>query len=74
LFLLIDGLDEYDTNGTGQGIDMAELAAYFKSLPTSSHEKILLSSRPLPAFEVTFDKNPKLRLQDLSSRDICWSI
>jgi hypothetical protein len=49
---------------------MAEIAAYFKSLATSPNVKIVLSSRPLRAFELAFDKSPKLRLQDLTSGDI----
>jgi hypothetical protein len=72
LFLLIDGLDEYDTNATGGriGIEIAEIADQFNSLAENPRVKMLLSSRPLPAFQKALDEKPKLRLEDHTSKDI----
>ncbi|KAI2603753.1 hypothetical protein GGR54DRAFT_644494 [Hypoxylon sp. NC1633] len=62
LFILIDGLDEYDG-------DHFELADWL--MRTASKDvKIVLSSRPWNAFRETFAKVPQLRLQDLSYSDI----
>ncbi|KAI1378033.1 hypothetical protein F4677DRAFT_443950 [Hypoxylon crocopeplum] len=62
LFLLIDGLDEYDG-------DHFELADWL--MRTASKDvKIVLSSRPWNAFRETFAEVPQLRLQDLSYGDI----
>jgi predicted NACHT family NTPase len=66
LFLLIDGLDEYD----GSDMDMAELADFFKSVTASPNVKALISSRPLLVFEDNFAHLPSLRLQDLTFNDI----
>ncbi|KAF4632438.1 hypothetical protein G7Y89_g5698 [Cudoniella acicularis] len=66
LFLLIDGLDEYDADGS----EMSELAEYFQTISNISGVKLLLSSRPLPTFEEAFKQNAQLRLQDLTAADI----
>jgi hypothetical protein len=63
LALLIDGIDEYDG-------DHSALAGLFKSITSSSKVKVLLSSRPILAYEDAFSLCPKLRLQDLTYRDI----
>lgn len=63
LFLLIDGLDEYD----GDHDAMAEL---FHDFTSSEDVKVCLSSRPLIVFEEAFRQCPKLRLQDLTYNDI----
>jgi hypothetical protein len=63
LFLLIDGLDEFDG-------DHEELADLFKNLPESSSLKVCVSSRPWVVFTDNFSSYPSLRLQDLTYPDI----
>ena len=60
---LIDGLDEYDG-------DYLELSMFLKAIATCSNVKLCVACRPLLAFEQHFDRFPKLRLQDLTARDI----
>jgi hypothetical protein len=60
---LVDGLDEFDG-------DHEEIALLFKKLTSSSNLKICFSSRPWVVFEQMFSKSPKLRLQNLTYRDI----
>lgn len=60
---LIDGLDEY----TGEYEDLAKL---FASATRSDRVKLLLSSRPIPVCVYAFSNGPKLRLQDLTYKDI----
>jgi hypothetical protein len=62
VFLLIDGLDEY------QG-DPAETVEILQSI-VSPKVKICLSSRPWQVFEDAFRETPKLRLQDVTFGDI----
>jgi hypothetical protein len=62
VFLLIDGLDEYQGNPT----DTIELLQTI----VSPNVKICVSSRPWQVLEVAFKKAPKLRLQDLTIADI----
>jgi hypothetical protein len=63
LFLLIDGLDEYEGNFEKIGELLCKLAK-------SSNIKICVSSRPLLVLEDAFDGYPSLRLQDLTYQDI----
>jgi hypothetical protein len=63
LFLLIDGLDEFDG-------DHEELADLFKSFATSHQVKICLSSRPWIVFQDSFDGCPNLKLQNMTHSDI----
>lgn len=63
LCLIIDGIDEYDG-------DISELAGLLRSLNRSSTVKVLLSSRPTQPCVMAFHGYPKLRLQDLTFRDI----
>ncbi|KAL6694129.1 hypothetical protein J3F84DRAFT_400581 [Trichoderma pleuroticola] len=62
---LIDGLDEYEG-------DHSEIIAMLRSLATSPHIKLCVSSRPWNVFEDEYGKmiDRKLYLQDLTSRDI----
>jgi hypothetical protein len=62
VFLLIDGLDEYDG-------DPGDTVKLLQSV-ISPMVKICLSSRPLQTFEDAFQKVKKLRLQCLTYRDI----
>jgi hypothetical protein len=64
--MMIDGLDEFDTTK----LTLTELAEMFISITRSPNIKALLSSRPLAPFEYTFEKLPKLRLQELTHKDI----
>lgn len=66
LFLLIDGLDEFN----GEHDEMAEL---FKKV-ASPNVKVVLSSRPWPVFQAAFKKAPSLRLQDLTQKDIVYYV
>lgn len=63
LCFFIDGLDEYEG-------DHEEIADYFSTLSTTSSVKICISSRPWPALSDAFQDGPRLRLQDLTRRDI----
>ena len=60
---LIDGLDEFDGN-------TSELNEFILKLSQSSNVKICAASRPWPAFEEAFIEKPRLRLEDLTRRDI----
>lgn len=64
--MLIDGLDEFDATH----VTIAELAEIFMAATQSPHWKTLVSSRPLPAFEAAFAGQPKLRLHELTHKDI----
>lgn len=66
LCFFIDGLDEY------QGSDGPEaiICAVTTDILRSPYLKICLSSRPWIEFEEAFDGAPKLRLQDLTYKDI----
>ncbi|KAI4951981.1 hypothetical protein J4E91_003443 [Alternaria rosae] len=59
----IDGLDEFSGNHR-DGI------LFVKSLITSSHIKIVVSSRTIDTCVAAFSSAPKLRLQDLTASDI----
>ncbi|KAF8851978.1 hypothetical protein BDZ45DRAFT_600666, partial [Acephala macrosclerotiorum] len=61
--LLIDGLDEFDG-------DHDEISTFFNEVASFPGIKVCLSSRPWPVFEELFLDCPKLRLQDLTHRDI----
>lgn len=63
LCLFIDGLDEYD----GLEVDIARL---FKDIVLSPHVKVCVSSRPHVPFEDAFSTRPRLRLQDLTHKDL----
>ncbi|MCJ1431082.1 hypothetical protein MMC27_000432 [Xylographa pallens] len=62
IFLLIDGIDEYEG-------DYGELADLLKAAASPS-VKIAISSRPYNIFEDAFGDLPRMRLQDLTRRDI----
>jgi hypothetical protein len=66
LFLLLDGLDEYE----GQPEDYEEMTEFLCSMSTSPNIKICVSSRPLLVLEDAFRRYPGLRLQDLTYQDI----
>ncbi|KAK4160799.1 hypothetical protein QBC43DRAFT_324981 [Cladorrhinum sp. PSN259] len=63
LALFIDGLDEFD----GEYHNLISLVTSFNSLPGI---KVCVSSRPENAFADAFRKNPGLRVQDLTRRDM----
>lgn len=66
IVLVVDGLDEFDP------IDASytDLAGMFITIAQSPNIKVLLSSRPLSAFEASFAEYPKLRLHELTKTDI----
>lgn len=67
LFLLVDGLDEYDG-------DHWNLATLFKDLSSSPNAKICVSSRPLLVFDKAFEGSPTLRLEYLTYGDIQYYV
>jgi hypothetical protein len=69
MFLLIDGLDEYNGNYSEQ----LELITIICSL-LSSNVKICVSSRPWNVFADTFNARPSLRLENLTYADISYYI
>ena len=63
MFLMIDGVDEY----SGDHFDFSRFLTQICEQPSI---KLLVSSRPIPACVQEFSRFPRLRLQDLTSRDI----
>lgn len=63
LCFFIDGIDEY-SGDFRDGID------FIQSLSTRSNTKLIISSRPEPAFVESFRNLPTLRLEDLTRDDI----
>lgn len=61
----IDGIDEYD----GDHEELIELLDSISS-PSSSHVKVVLSSRPIPACVAAFSGYAKLYLHDLTYNDM----
>ncbi|KAF5537201.1 hypothetical protein FNAPI_11487 [Fusarium napiforme] len=61
--ILIDGLDEF------RG-DIRESVSLIQDLSQSDHIKVLVSSRPIPACVAVYQNLPRLRLQDLTRKDI----
>ncbi|KAF8850858.1 hypothetical protein BDZ45DRAFT_731282 [Acephala macrosclerotiorum] len=66
LFLLIDGLDEYE----GQQEEYEAISELLCEIGSSPNIKICVSSRPLLVFEDAFIQHQGLRLQDLTYQDI----
>ena len=66
LLLLIDGLDEYE----GNNHDLVRVVRSIITENPVSNLKIYVSSRPETVFEDGFTVCPKLRLQDLTKKDI----
>lgn len=63
LCFFIDGLDEFDE-------DEDELIAVVQDIVSSTGVKVCSSSRPYKVFEDAFGPSAKLRLQDLTYKDI----
>ena len=63
---IVDGLDEFEQDV----IDFTGLADIFLTSSRSSNVKALVSSRPLPAFESSFEGVPKLHLHELTHSDV----
>ncbi|EXM08714.1 prion-inhibition and propagation-domain-containing protein [Fusarium oxysporum II5] len=61
--IFIDGLDEFRGN-------IRESVSLIQELSQSSHIKVLVSSRPTPACVAVYQNLPKLKLQDLTRKDI----
>lgn len=66
VFVLIDGLDEFDSSSDDID-DLLELLEIVNHCPGT---RICISSRPSQLFIDMFGQYPKLRLQDLTRRDI----
>jgi hypothetical protein len=66
LAIVIDGLDEFDAQGT----TMTDLGEMLITATKGDSVKALLSSRPLPAFVDCFAGQPQLELQQLTHEDI----
>jgi len=63
---IVDGLDEFEKDV----IDFTGLADIFLTSSKSPNVKALVSSRPLPAFESSFEGVPKLHLHELTHTDV----
>lgn len=63
---IVDGLDEFENDI----IDFTGLADIFLTSSNSPNVKALVSSRPLPAFESSFEGVPTLRLHELTHNDV----
>ncbi|CZR58782.1 uncharacterized protein PAC_08674 [Phialocephala subalpina] len=64
---MVDGLDEFEG-------DHEEISTFFSEVASFPGIKVCLSSRPWPVFEELFAACPKLRLQDLTYRDIKYYV
>lgn len=63
LCFFLDGLDEFDE-------DHDELITFVHHIVSTSGAKVCLSSRPYKIFEDAFGSSAKLRLQDLTHKDV----
>ena len=63
LCFFLDGLDEFDE-------DHDELITFVRDILSQSGAKVCLSSRPYKIFEDAFGSSAKLRLQDLTHKDV----
>lgn len=63
LCFFLDGLDEFDE-------DHDELITFVREIVSKSGAKVCLSSRPYKLFEDAFGSSAKLRLQDLTHKDV----
>ena len=63
LCFFLDGLDEFDE-------DHDELVTFVRDIVSKSGAKVCLSSRPYKIFEDAFGSSAKLRLQDLTHKDV----
>ena len=61
--LFIDGLDEYEG-------DHKSIVAFLQELVLAPNFKICVSSRPLIVFKDAFDRMPKLKVEDMTRKDI----
>ncbi|KAM0801407.1 hypothetical protein BDR22DRAFT_170924 [Usnea florida] len=61
--LFIDGLDEYEG-------DHESIVAFLQELVQAPNFKICVSSRPLIVFKDAFDRMPKLKVEDMTRKDI----
>ena len=61
--LFIDGLDEYEG-------DHKSIVTFLQDLVTTPNFKICVSSRPLIVFKDAFDPTPKLKIEDMTRKDI----
>jgi hypothetical protein len=66
LFILIDGLDEFD----GDSDQQTDLLTLLVSLSKSKVIKICVSSRHYPIFRTAFEEFPTLKLEDMTRNDI----
>ena len=66
VFLLLDGLDEFD--GTDEARE--DLVDFLVALSHHENVKICLSSRPWNIFQDAFGRFPQLKLEDLTYNDI----
>lgn len=67
-FISIDGLDEFDP--AVSATDIHNLLDLTDTLASFANVKILLSSRPLTAFEQKFADFPKLEIHELTKDDV----
>lgn len=62
---LIDGLDEMD-----EAADIVDVIPLLTTASKKENIKLLVSSRPSPAFQEAFDKRPRLWVDDHTPRDV----
>lgn len=67
-FLAVDGLDEFDPRVSTT--DVVSLLQLTRSLSSFNNAKLVLSSRPLSAFEQGFTESPSLAIHTLTKYDI----
>ena len=66
IFLLIDGLDEFDGNDA-QRLEVIDL---LREVASSGTSKVCVSSRPWLIFQDEFESCPQLKLENLTRLDI----
>ena len=70
VFLLVDGLDEFE----GSDEAREDLIEFLTALAANENVKLCLSSRRWNIFQDAFESCPKLKLEDLTYNDVCTYI
>lgn len=67
MVILLDGLDEFELD---IGFSLNDFLDLVRSLSDRPRTKVMLLSRPLPAFEHEFEGRPRICLHEVNEGDI----